>query len=187
MRAPVRLSVAAVILAAAGCGGGEQSPHRASEPARTPDAADINRQEKAPELVHVYKTVGDDPYPWTLTVHTNHTAALTVGGGHGGGNDKVVRLDAALAKRAQRLVAAVPWKRVAGHTVEPGGFGGNDNMARYMLRHGKISTVYAAGDMPPHVARLVRLLDRIIDEDVGTVVASDTHHGTANEAVLAQP
>jgi hypothetical protein len=187
MRALVRTSLAVVILAAAGCGGGEQSPQRASAPARTPDAADINREAKAPELVHVYKTIGDDPYPWTLTVHTDHTAALTVGGGHGGGNDKVVRLDAAVAKRAQRLVAAVPWRRVAGHTVEPGGFGGNDNMARYMLRHGRISTVYAAGDMPPHVARLVRLLDRIIDEDVGTVVASDSHHGTANAGVLTQP
>ena len=68
---------------------------------------------------------------------------------------------------------------MAGHTVVPGGFGGSDNMARYMLRHAKLSTVYAAGDMPPSVARLVKLLDAIIDGDVGRTVASDSHHSSS--------
>jgi hypothetical protein len=182
------LAATVAVLAVAGCGG-SATEQRAAAPMATPtpDAADINRDATAPELVHVYKTLGDDPYPWTLTVRTDRTANLIVGGGHGGGNDKLVRLSPRLADRAKRLVAAVPWKRLAGHTVEPGGFGGNDNMARYMLRHGKLSTVYEAGGMPPRLARLVRLLDRIIDEDVGTVVASDHRHGSANSATLTGP
>jgi hypothetical protein len=84
----------------------------------------------------------------------------------------------ARAARAARLVAAVPWRRIAGHTVEVGGFGGSDNMARYMLRHGRLSTVFAAGDMPPRLARLVRLLDAIIDGDIGRIVATDAHHSS---------
>ena len=87
-------------------------------------------------IVHVYKTIGDDPYPWTLTVRTDNTANLIVGGGHGGGDDKVVHLQPAVTRRTAALVDAIPWKKVDGHTVEPGGFGGNDNMARYMIRRG---------------------------------------------------
>jgi hypothetical protein len=172
----------AVAVVLAGCGG---TAERAAPPvpARTPDASDANREAKAPEIVHVYKTLGDDPYPWTLTVRTDRTANLIVGGGHGGGNDKLVSLPPAVARRVARLTAAVPWRRIEGHTVEPGGFGGNDNMARYMLRRGRISTVYAAGDMPPRLEQLIRLLDRIIDEDVGTVVASDGHY-SSNGGIL---
>ena len=174
----------AAALLAAGCGGGGSTPARVAATATpTPDAADVNREAKASVLVHVYKTIGDDPYPWTLTVRTDRTANLIVGGGHGGGDDKVVVLTKAQTDRAARLVAAVPWKRVAGHTVEPGGFGGNDNMARYMLRHDKISTVYAAGDMPRSMARLIKLLDAIIDGDIGKIVATDRHY-SSNGGVL---
>jgi hypothetical protein len=59
-------------------------------------------------------------------------------------------------------------------------------MARYMLRHRKISTVYAAGDMPRSLARLVKLLDAIIDGDVGKAIASDSHY-SANGGILTQP
>jgi hypothetical protein len=180
----VRTTIVAVALAAAGCGGGGSAPVRVSATATpTPDASDINREATAPVLVHVYKTIGDDPYPWTLTVRTDNTANLIVGGGHGGGNDKVVLLTKAQTQRTARLVAAVPWKRVAGHTVEPGGFGGNDNMARYMLRHKTVSTVFAAGDMPRSMARLIRMLDHIIDGDIGHAVASDSHY-SSNGGIL---
>jgi hypothetical protein len=190
MRAVVRgtIVVAAAAVALAGCGSSPErdSPAAAPTTTPTPDASDLNREARAPAIVHVYKTIGDDPYPWTLTVRTDNTANLIVGGGHGGGADKVVRLQPSVTKRTARLVAAVPWAKVDGHTVEPGGFGGNDNMARYMIRHGKVSTVYAAGDMPGSMARLVRLLDRMIDEDVGTVTASDRHY-SANGGILTEP
>jgi hypothetical protein len=186
MRALVRGLVMAALLLA-GCGGsGAAPPAERVAATPTPDAADVNREAKAPALIHVYKTIGDDPYPWTLTVRTDRTANLIVGGGHGGGNDKVVHLTAAQTARAAQLVGAVPWKRVAGHTVEPGGFGGNDNMARYMLRHGTTSTVFAAGDMPASLARLLKLLDAIIDGDVGKIVASDRHY-SSNGGVLPNP
>jgi hypothetical protein len=189
MRAPVRTMTVVVALAAAlaGCGSSDTPKREAAATATpTPDAADLNREARAPALIHVYKTIGDDPYPWTLTVRKDSTANLIVGGGHGGGDDKLVRLKPSVTRRAAALVEAVPWKKVDGHTVEPGGFGGDDNMARYMLRHGTVSTVYAAGDMPPYMARLVRLLDGIIDEDVGTVVASDRHY-SSNGGVLTEP
>ena len=116
----------------------------------------------------------------------DHTANLIVGGGHGGGDDKVVELTGAQTQRTARLVAAVPWRRVRGHTVEPGGFGGNDNMARYVLRRGKITTVFEAGDMPASVSRLVGLLDKIIEGDIGKVVAADAHH-SSNGGILTEP
>jgi hypothetical protein len=108
-------------------------------------------------------------------VRKDATANLIVGGGHTGGDDKVVLLSEPVTRRAARLTAAVPWARIRGHTVEPGGFGGDDNMARYVLRRGTITTVYAAGDMPHAVARLVRQLDHIIDGDIWRIVASDSH------------
>ena len=173
----------AAALLAAGCGSSDGGTPAKVAATATPDAADINREAKAPALVWVYKTLGDDPYPWTLTVRADNTANLIIGGGHGGGQDRVVVLTEAQTARAAHLVDAVPWKRVAGHTVEPGGFGGNDNMARYMLRHDKLSTVYAAGDMPRSMARLVRLLDQIIEGDIGKSVAKDSHF-SSNGGVL---
>lgn len=185
MRAPVRASFVAAALLAAGCGGGE--PARVAATATpTPDASDRNREATAPPIVYVYKTQGDDPMPWTLTVREDATANLIYGGGHTGGNDQVVELGEKLTRRAARLTAAVPWKRLRGHTVTPGGFGGDDNMARYVLRRGKITTVYAAGDMPASVTRLVGLLDKIIEGDVGKVVAADAHH-SSNGGVLTDP
>jgi hypothetical protein len=187
MRAPVRSLIVLATFLVAGCGEAEtdvSAPRRPATP--TADAADINREAKAPALVYVYKTQGDDPMPWTLTVRTDNTANLIVGGGHTGGTDKVVILEPATTQRASQLVAAVPWKRIQGHTVEPGGFGGNDNMARYVLRRGKVTTVYAGGDMPRSVTRLVGLLDRIIEGDIGKAVASDSHH-SSNGGVLTDP
>ena len=179
-----RAALIATLVALAGCGGGDAPRRVGTTP--TPDAADVNREARAPVLIYVYKTIGDDPYPWTLTVRTDDTANLIVGGGHGGGDDKNVVLPKAVTARTARLVAAVPWKRVAGHTVEPGGFGGNDNMARYVFRHRNLSTVFAAGDMPPAIARLTRELDHIIDGDVGTIVASDRHY-SSNGGILTEP
>jgi hypothetical protein len=185
MRAPVRSSLVAAALVMAGCGSGE--PARVAATATpTPDASDRNREATAPPIVYVYKTQGDDPMPWTLTVREDATANLIYGGGHTGGNDQVVLLGDKVTRRAARLTAAVPWQRVRGHTVEPGGFGGNDNMARYVLRRGKITTVFEAGDMPASVTRLVGLLDKIIEGDVGKVVAADAHH-SSNGGVLTDP
>jgi hypothetical protein len=185
MRVVVRgLTVAALLLA--GCGGGGTSPERAAAPTRTPDAQDINRGSKARAVVYLYKVAGDDPYPWEVTVRDDATAAVVVGGGHGGGNDKAITLTAAQVARAERLAAAVPWRRIRGHTVEPGGFGGNDNMVRYMLRRDKISTTFAGGHMPASVTRLVRMLDRIIDGEIGTATATDRHY-SSNGGVLTEP
>jgi len=183
MRAVVRGIVVAVVLLA-GCGG--SGSERATAPTRTPDAQDINRGSKARAVIYLYKVAGDDPYPWEVTVRDDDTAAVVVGGGHGGGNDKAIKLTAAQAGRAEQLVAAVPWRRIRGHTVEPGGFGGNDNMVRYMLRRDTISTTFAGGDMPASVARLVRMLDRIIDGDIGTELASDRHY-SSNGGILTEP
>ena len=172
-------------LVVAGCGSG--APARVAATATpTPDATDRNREATAPVIVYVYKTQGDDPMPWTLTVREDSTANLIYGGGHTGGNDQLVRLGKHVTRRAARLTAAVPWRRVRGHTVTPGGFGGNDNMARYVLRRGKITTVFEAGDMPASVSRLVGLLDKIIEGDVGKVVAADAHH-SSNGGVLTDP
>jgi hypothetical protein len=183
----VRAAVVAAVLALAGCGGGSAG-ERASAPAATatPDAQDINRGSKARTVVYLYKVAGDDPYPWEVTLRDDRTAAVVLGGGHTGGIDRAVRLTAAQAARADRLVAEVPWRKVSGHTVEPGGFGGNDNMMRYMLRREKLSTTFAEGDMPASVARLVRMLDHILDGDIGTVTASDRHH-SSNGGVLTEP
>jgi hypothetical protein len=187
MRVLVRGLIVVAALLAVGCGNAHKAaPKPAAATTPTPDAADVNREATGPELVHVYKTIGDDPYPWTLTVRADRTANLIVGGGHGGGDDKNVVLTQGLTDRIARLVDAVPWRRVAAHTVEPGGFGGNDNMARYMYRHRGVSTVYAAGDMPASVTRLTGLLDKIIDGDLGTITASDRHY-SANGGILDQP
>ena len=67
-------------------------------------------------------------------------------------------LTQAQTARAARLVDAVPW----------------------------LSTVYAAGDMPRPVARLVRLLDQIIAGDVGRSIAKDSHF-SSNGGVLTDP
>jgi hypothetical protein len=176
------LTIATLLLA--GCGG--TSPERVATPTRTPDAQDINRGSKADAIVYLYKVAGDDPYPWEVTVRDDATAAVVVGGGHGGGNDKAIKLTAAQTARAEQLVAAVPWRKVRGHTVEPGGFGGNDNMVRYMLRRDKLSTTFAGGHMPASVARLVRMLDRIIDGDIGTQIATDRHY-SSNGGILDEP
>jgi hypothetical protein len=180
--------MAALAAGIAGCGGSDETAATAAKATATPtpDAADINREAKAPPIVYVYKTQGDDPMPWTLTVRKDSTANLIFGGGHTGGDDKLVLLEKSITRRAAKLTAAVPWKRVAGHTVEPGGFGGNDNMSRYVLRRGKITTVYADDDMPASVARLVKLLDKIIEGDIGRTVASDAHH-SSNGGVLTDP
>jgi hypothetical protein len=179
-----RAATVVALILLSGCGGGDVAPRATPSPTR--DASDINREARAPALVYVYKTIGDDPYPWTLTVREDDTANLIVGGGHGGGDDKVVELTEAQTQHTARLVAAVPWQRIRGHTVEPGGFGGDDNMARYVLRRGRTTTVYAAGDMPRAVARLVRQLDHIIDGDIGRIVASDSHF-SARGGVAAEP
>jgi hypothetical protein len=183
MRALVRATIVAAALLAAGCGSsGGGTPAKVVSTA-TPDASDRNREATSPPIIYVYKTQGDDPMPWTLTVREDATANLIYGGGHTGGDDQVVLLGEKVTRRAARLTAAVPWERVRSHTVTPGGFGGDDNMARYVLRRGTITTVYAAGDMPASVSRLVGLLDKIIDGDIGTVVASDAHH-SSNGGVL---
>ena len=177
----------AAALATAGCGSDEPARVAAeATPSPTPDASDRNREATAPPIVYVYKTQGDDPMPWTLTVREDKTANLIYGGGHTGGNDQLVMLGDKVTRRAARLTAAVPWERVRGHTVTPGGFGGDDNMARYVLRRGEITTVFEAGNMPPSVSRLTKLLDKIIEGDVGKVVAADAHH-SSNGGILDEP
>ena len=57
----------------------------------------------------------------------------------------------------------------------PGGFGGSDNGNRYSLFYGRYTTTLAQGHIPLRMARLVHLLDGIIDGDIGHLVYAKRH------------
>jgi hypothetical protein len=154
--------------AAAGCGG--------AEPPR--DAADINRANAAPEAVHMQRVLGDDPVSESVSLRVDGTAAVRRGGARGYW-DVAVELAPREAERALALVRRAPFAALAGNTITPGGFGGDDDGIRYMLRRGRESVTVAGSDLPPAMRRLVDELNGLIDGDRGRIVADDRHFSAA--------
>jgi hypothetical protein len=164
----MRAVVIAIALAAlAGCGGD-------AKPAAQPKPAAAEKAE-APEVVFLYRVQGDDPLPDSISLRADGRADIRRGGGHGGFRSVEVELSHAVAARATRLAEHAPWKRLDGHTVKPGGFGGWDNDMRYMLRRGQRSITVSADRMPRSVEPLIAQLDAIIEGDTGRQLSSKLH------------
>jgi len=179
--------VAAILIATAvgACGGagGGSAPRPAPTAAATPArAGPVMPVSHAPVLVRMTRVLGDDPLPFAVALHADGTAAVRFGGGHGGWEDKTIALRRADVARLERALRGAPWRRLDGHTVTPGGFGGDDNVNRYALFHGRWSTTLAAGHIPPRMGRLVHLLDAIIDGDLGRMT-----YGKRNSPIPVTP
>jgi hypothetical protein len=159
--------IALIVAAAlAGCG---------DEPSAAPrDAADIVRANHAPEAVWLQRVIGDDPVSESVSLRVNGTAAVRRGGGRGYW-DVAVELRPEEADRMLGLVEQAPFAQLADNTITPGGFGGDDDGIRYMLRRGHESVTVAAATMPPRMRRLVTELNALIDGDRGRVIADDRH------------
>jgi hypothetical protein len=161
------LTIALLTLAVAGCGSDDPAP-------RPRDAADINRANHAAEAVYLQRVLGDDPVSESVSLRVNGTATVRRGGGRGYW-DVAVELAPDEAERALALVRRAPFKRLAGNTITPGGFGGDDDGVRYMMRRGKQSITVADADVPRSMRTLVDKLNGLIDGDVGRIVADDRH------------
>jgi hypothetical protein len=176
-------SACAVLVAAAlaGCGGGEDKPAAATATATPRAQADTGALGRALEPSHSRKLVrmtrvqGDDPLPFSIELRADRTAAVQFGGGHGGFENKAIRLSRSQQRRVVRALRGAPWRRLDGHSVVPGGFGGDDNGNRYSLFYGRYTTTLAQGHIPRRMARLVHLLDGVIDGDIGHLVYAKRH------------
>jgi hypothetical protein len=169
---------AALAAAVAGCGGSD-GPSKADglrvvEHERAPEykAAPDSR---APLIIRMTRVQGDDPLPFSIDLHADRTAKVQFGGGHGGFEDKRITLTRSEQARIRRALHGAPWKRLDGHTVTPGGFGGDDNGNRYALFYGHFSTTLAQGHIPRRMARLIHLLDAVIDGDMGHLTYAARH------------
>jgi hypothetical protein len=184
VRACVRTGSACAVLVAAalaGCGGGADKPAAAAATATPSATADTGAMGRAPEpsharrLIRMTRVQGDDPLPFSIELRADRTAAVQFGGGHGGFENKAIRLSRDQQRRVVRALRGAPWRRLDGHSVVPGGFGGDDNGNRYSLFYGRFTTTLAQGHIPPRMARLVHLLDGIIDGDIGHLVYAKRH------------
>jgi hypothetical protein len=163
----VRLAIALVAaLAMIGCG--------AESDERPRDAADIIRANDAEEAVFLQRVLGDDPISESVSLRVDGTAAVRRGGGRGYW-DIALELSEQEADRALRQVRAAPFARLANHTITPGGFGGNDNERRYLMRRDGVSVTIAESDLPPRMRPLIRDLNKMIDGELGHIVADDRH------------
>jgi hypothetical protein len=176
------VATVAVSVAVAGCGGADDGGRRSDadglqvvEHAGSGSAGTPPPESRAPVVVRMTRVQGDDPLPFSIDLHADRTAKVQFGGGHGGFEDKHIRLTAAEQRRIRHAVRTAPWKRLDGHTVTPGGFGGDDNGNRYSLFHGRYTTTLAQGHIPARMARLVHLLDRVIDGDMGHMTYAARH------------
>jgi hypothetical protein len=155
-----------LFVALAGCGGDDAPSRR--------DAADINRDNHAREVVQMQRVLGDDPVSESVSLRVDGTAAVRRGGGRGYW-DVAVELSPSDTRRMLGLVRRAPFAAMEGNTITPGGFAGDDNGIRYMLRHDGESVTVAGADLPPAMRRLVHELDALIDGDRGRIVADDRH------------
>jgi hypothetical protein len=176
VRPPARTRSASALLVAAalaGCGGSDRPPPaRATTTATATATAPVSH---ARMLIRMTRVQGDDPLPFSIELRADRTAAVQFGGGHGGFENKAIRLSRDQQRRVVRALRGAPWRRLDGHSVVPGGFGGDDNGNRYSLFYGRFTTTLAQGHIPPRMARLVHLLDGIIDGDIGHLVYAKRH------------
>ncbi len=164
----MRRALIAMLVLLAGCGSAEPAP----------DAADINRANDADEVVFLQRVLGDDPISESVSLRADGTAAVRRGGGRGYW-DVAVELSPHQTETALEHVRAAPFAVLAGNTITPGGFGGNDNDRRYMLRRDKLSVTVTERDVPEAMRPLVADLNALIDGDLGTIVADDRHFSAA--------
>jgi hypothetical protein len=157
---------AAGLAALAGCGGGDD--HRPAARAQHAAAA-TPTPTAAPEAVYMYRVLGDDPTPDSVTVRTDGSARVIRGGGHGGGSIDDVALSRREQHRLMRLTRRAPLRILAHNTITPGGFGGWDNTMRYLIRRDGKSVAVEQGKIPKRIRPLVRELTRIIEHDVGRI------------------
>jgi len=164
----VRIVIALVAAAVfVGCGGDTTTE-------RPPDAADINRANRAEEAIYLQRVLGDDPISESVSLRVNGTAAVRRGGGRGYW-DIALELSRDEAERSLRLVRAAPFAALADNTITPGGFGGNDNERRYLMRRDGVSVTIAESDVPRTMRPLIKDLNAMIDGDLGHIVADDRH------------
>lgn len=157
-------------MALAGCGGDDAAP--------PPDAADLNRANDAPEAIYLQRVLGDDPVSESVSLRVDGTAAVRRGGGRGYW-DVAVELSQPEAERALRLVRAAPFAALQDNTITPGGFAGDDDERRYMLRRDGVSITVREQDLPRSMRPLVHDLNALIDGDLGRIVADDRHFSAA--------
>jgi hypothetical protein len=163
----VRIAIALIAaLVFTGCGGDENQ--------RPLDAADINRNNHAEEAIYLQRVLGDDPISESVSLRVDGTAAVRRGGGRGYW-DIALELSDKQAERALGEVRAAPFAALADHTITPGGFGGNDNERRYLMRRNGVSITIAESDLPKSMRPLIGDLNKMIDGELGHIVADDRH------------
>jgi hypothetical protein len=158
---------AASLVALAGCGGGGHRP--AATGAQHATAAPAATATPAPEAVYMYRVLGDDPTPDSVTVRRDGSARVIRGGGHGGGSIDDVVLSRRERHRVMRLARHAPLRILLHNTITPGGFGGWDNTMRYLIRRGRMSVAVEQGKVPKRVRPLVGELNGIIEHDIGHI------------------
>lgn len=169
----VRYVVAAVLVAgalAAGCGGGDHRPAPAAAPTAAP-------RHQAPVAIYMFRVLGDDPLPDTITVRRDGSVVVARGGGHGGTRFDQVALSPHEKRKVLRLARTAPLHILAHNTITPGGFGGWDNTMRYLIRRNGKSVGVQQGDIPKPIRPLVRELDLIIENYRGRIVQSKMQSG----------
>lgn len=157
-------------LALAGCGGDER-PAKPAAPARasTSDRGVKPPAKHPPEAIWMYRVLGDDPLPDTITVWRDGSVQVIRGGGHGGSEFNDVILPRREQRKVLRLARRTPLGLARHNTIEPGGFGGSDNTMWYLIRRNGRTVGVEDGHIPKPIRPLVRELNRIVEFDVGHI------------------
>jgi hypothetical protein len=166
----VRYAAIVAAIGLAGCGGGER-PAKPAAPARA--SAGGNAVEPparhAPQAIWMYRVLGDDPLPDTITVWRDGSVQVIRGGGHGGSEFNDVVLSRGEQRKVLRLARRTPLRIARHNTIKVGGFGGWDNTMWYLIRRDGRTVGVVDGRIPPPIRPLVRELNRIIEFDVGHI------------------